>query len=860
MHAVLCRRYFMMGVAAILMFCMTPVAADDGPYLQALADQAVDNVRQRTDDLAAKFAAQRGPSFNQQMEAARTAFWDAYASGEDTTEAEAEYAKLLATKDIILMVMAFADEASRVARKQLVPDRQEAGDTLADLARRAVMLETDGGIRPDAVSEFRAWYEAIDRRRTKAPAVVDAITAVPTAADAMAESIKAGDPEVAAYVAARNRAEKKAALHKLPFASDREYLLELLRLTWGPDKDVAAWHAQREALAGKDMMQDLAALLRSAPKDRNGNLSTPAFVDDQGKALILTLEERIDRFIGNGSAQLYAIWQIRLNMEVDWATARELYQTYWVGQFGEAVVLEAAEKVRSARKRVGPLRELLVDKIADDSGPQYALIKLMPHNPYRDWPLGSLESTEPEKFLLALVKENDSGVQYWSDVPGRLAEMKAEWGEENLLRQAQQLIAATKDSQGNLTSPAELGIAASKPWDAFHELLKKAQAHEPDLFFGRLLQAEGWTWGPDFHMSSAGREYQRLADAFGRTRVDEVIKQVREAEAAGKDLATLPDAVSGFKTPVAVIYDILWATAPPEACLKELDPTENGIRTIWTQKYGREMVHDAVRLLQKSRKLWELVQQIDNGRRGMLLVDRASAGLPPKEPKRGPRIRQIQNEPRLMRQCLPEIFAQLQAQKDAIPLEVGQALQLKNSRRPHYVKIVRRFDGDDGHWYLLDHGNTHGWTPHAHLRRDWQPVESSNLPFNRPRAGGPEVPNDWPEGTEVMVTVDGQTRKGKVLFFEGRSNPPKWAVEYEILADDQRSTRKLLFSRNSIKSMPRFAIGQKVGVRVSGRELEATVVEHRTSGANYQYRLEYEWMGRPESRRWFTENLVRPLD
>ena len=734
-------------------------------------------INQTIRELRSRGSKSVGPSLNEQLDDARNAYWKQYSKGTVDEFVEARFSILLTKKDMLLMAGTFADEAARNGAKVFGGRPRNDLPPLEDLMWWVLKKAIDHGVRPLAAGEFSKWREAVGRRRDKIQPKVNFFTAVPTAFLALEASIEAGDPEWRDYFNARNRAEKLAALDRLPFDSSRDYLLTRVELESNDKQLAKQWSEQIEQIAGKQRMNRVADSLRKAGKDRDGNFDQSAFVDGDGDRLMLTTMDRADRSVGNSDARLYALWQIRRQQHVSWAESQGIYQKYWVEPFGEQKVLEAAEKVRTARKTIGRAhKEVLLNPIADTIWPEDAMIALMPQDPYRDKPLGSLDSTDPQKFLYALLKQN-TPVKHWVDIDDAYKKLAAEWGRKALHEVATKVASAKKNSRGELVNPAELGVTASKPWDAFQQLLNR-KLSQPDHYYAHLLKEAGWTWTKGhestFDIVHALERYKELTRIFGQQEVDAVIVRVRSAVEKNADVSKLEGNVSGFKTPLSAIHDILVTAASPEQFVKYLSPG-GGMASIWSKRYGLDLFPIASQKLQTAPKLWEPIHDF-YGYREALLVDRQRLGLPP-EPSR-----KSERDPRSLIAVMEDLLHQQKTIKDAIPFEVGEAFEF-GSRRPFRVKVIRVFEADDGMNYLVDYGHVAVWVDHKWLLNGKRvgsfkvdPVKARKLEAHATES---LKKNRWREGAVVRVRVDGKPAEGTLLFFEPRSSPPKWAVKYE---------------------------------------------------------------------------------
>lgn len=374
--------------------------------------------------------APRGPDFNRKITEARDDYWQAYGGGHIPEDIENKFATLLAEKDVSMMLMVLSDEATSDVIGQFQVGDPKTEELVHRLWTR-MSESVDGGVRPGARDAFIEWKTVVKRRMDADPGL-NPFTISVIAMKALGASLEARDPQVRAYVEARNRAEMKAVLDELPFDSDRDYLLTRLYLDANDPEHVAQWHEQLEQLVGTQVMGEIAGATRKLPKDGNGNIDGPDFVDVNGKELRLSAKGRIERLVGNSSPELYMLWQIRLSREVSWPEAQQIYQAYWIEPFGEQKVLEAAERVRNAEKTVSPLRrEVLLDPIAGTSSPERALAKLMPYPPYRDLPSDSPDSIDSQQAGNGNVAYFDSLAEAaWQLTPEMIREYEHDFATE----------------------------------------------------------------------------------------------------------------------------------------------------------------------------------------------------------------------------------------------------------------------------------------------------------------------------------------------------------------------------------------------------------------------------------------------
>lgn len=783
-------------IALISLSVPAPVRGQVDDFTVGQFNDAINQSREffRQNGASAAAMRQRGPSFNQKINKARAEYWKQVATGQKDDDVTRRFADLLAEKDIMLMVMSFFDEAARKGleaydgTRDVMHTRLDHTDVL-DGMWSLTLRAFDHGIRPLATHKFIRWRQAVLRRRDQHQPETNALAKllmdVPTAQAALSASIMAKDPEFEAYLKARGRAEMLAALDELSFPTAGAYLLKRLELEIGDRPAALQWYQDLEAMVGARRMEQLARQLREAEKDHDGYVAKPVLVDaEHDRELWLTTTQHIERAAALGDAKLYALWLIHRQQEVNWTEAQQIYQDWWVKPFGEQRVLEAAEKVRSAPKTVSPRRtEVLVQDIAGRRDPEYALAYLMPYFPYRDKPLGSLTSTDPQQYLYALVKHGQ-GIEHWIDVYEKYEAFAERWGEQTLTDAAQKLIEAKKDARGRLAAPAEVGVQSADPWEALEQLLARA-LENPEGYFFSLTSAE-WRWGGtdnnQYNRRRAEKEYEHLVHSFGQQAVAQVIARVRAAAGQPGGLAKLKGNISGSDKPLPVIYETLWSTASPEVYLGYLSRL-GSFEQIYFKQYGREATLAAVAKLVRAPKQLDSLDQVHENRGNVLLADRASVGLWETKPTQ-------QGGERSVVGCLSDLLTQ----GPEPALAWSEAKYIHSDLFRQDGEILRCFEGDQGPQYLVNQNGRVFWMAHENLIDKWRPVRKLSAPLSQSSKFVPNSP--WPDGAKVRVNVDNTWHDGQIVFYEGRGLKPVWAVKYD--AEPEPGLR--LFERQMIQA------------------------------------------------------------
>ncbi len=321
-------------------------AAEIGSNYGSLVGQAADSAAE---------LGKASAEFTQKIQLARERYSKAYPSGPDFAAAEAEFAKLLAEKDFhyLLMSLTFGENT---------PSRQ-----LMDLLGTKI----DGGIQPSARIEFYEWMEAIHERLRGQPQV-SGLGEIPAR---VLDAIAAAQEQQAAYKLARDWAEFEAAGIKLP---PPQYTALLLRRfhKYKTANEASVIYSDLLARVGETRLLSTATAIRDAPKDRVGDLVRPEALgatamrysgddgaDDDSPASELLVIPGGDAYLTfrslllSGNAPDYlTLLILERSDEGAWdnwnfAEVDAIYRK-WVLAFGERAVLEAAEKVRTATKRL----------------------------------------------------------------------------------------------------------------------------------------------------------------------------------------------------------------------------------------------------------------------------------------------------------------------------------------------------------------------------------------------------------------------------------------------------------------------------------------------------------------------------
>lgn len=767
--------------------------------------------------------------FNDEIAAARRKYWSAWPDGAGVEEAGAEYRKLLAGKDIVNILPSLVcgpTQGLGWARGLDVlssPEWTESG-----------VVRLDGGVRERAEPALRAMAEAIRASAgltpdPPSPAPLEELLILPS--PAASRAIAANREAVEAYLVARNRAEMLAGLKYVPFADDRDYLAHRLMLedAFATVDEARSYLARMEEVLGPGPVDETAAAIRGLPVNSEGALTGAGRLDscspDDREAKTFRARTLLDLYPGTSSARSYALTMIRLERHLDWRGALEVYDEYWVAPFGEAAVLAAAERVRSAPKQAASGGGWLTEEIRHTRRPPEAMRRLMPHDPYRDYPLASLDAPDPEKYLYAVLR-HFGDVEYWSEVPAAYEELVRRWGATRLMEAVDRLRAARKNGDGSLAAPAELGVSSSNPAKALAEILEQgktsARSYFADLFSTPYCDG--------------AREYDALAACFGKPHLDRVIDRVREAERGHVDLKTLEGAVSGFDQPAPALLDVLWSTASPEAYhhyavwrwkvhayadrSSRLDREECDARVRETvaeqrESFGRENLAAAARGIASAPKRPFTLADYYARKAPRLVAPRA---VNPDLLRSADEVETLVDFNYVFR------LAGILRNPDSRPttaFRAGEEFEFRFRGAWHRAKILRVQPGVGGPRYLVQvdlPGQAPFWAMELGLKQNSRPLSDS--------AGRGEGDEETPE----------------------KSDPKRPGGSEEKEKEDEKPAPE----------EPAFPVGSRVRLHVNNRTYDGTVLDHRVRNGVESYLVEYEFRRGRKSKSWFEAKYVRP--
>lgn len=296
----------------------------------------------------------------------------------------------------------------------------------------------------------------------------------------------------------------RMALDTLSFASDREYLAARMFIEGDFESpDAASRHLQEmEGVLGAGPVNAIAATIRKWPKSGGGflretdKLGPYLLKSVDGTSYFMFAKRLLELHVGSADARSYALRVIREDRRVSWTEAAQIFQKYWIEPFGEKAVLAAAEQVRQAPKKPSGNGGELTPEINGNRSTADAMRSLMPSDPYRDWPLGSLTDKDPKRYLYAVLHIY-GGVEPWNKVPDASWELEAKWGGRRLYDAVAKLMSARKNDDGKLAAPAELSVASDDPWEALKQLLgpvpASLQESPADELQRRLDQRAQWS-------------------------------------------------------------------------------------------------------------------------------------------------------------------------------------------------------------------------------------------------------------------------------------------------------------------------------------------------------------------------------
>lgn len=538
----------------------TPVRGQSDPFEPSFSGEIMNGLKQGMDAVAG-YGANKA-QFNLEIAAARKRYWSAYPDGPGVKEAREKYMELLAVKDTLNILPSLVAGPTYGLKWAKGWDVLSSPGVYASPEDEDEVVRFDGGVSPFAEPALKAMARAI--RETAgltpdppSPAPLNELMLIPS--PTAAKAIAANEDAIKAYIVARNRAEMLKGLDYINFANDRDYLSQRLTLEGAFESADAArqYFNEIDEALGPGHVDEVARSIRRLPKNLYGQLTavdelgpySPESYDDG----VVWTKALLDIHLGHGDARSYALTMIHLERGVGWREALQIYSKYWVEPFGEKAALAAAEQVRTAPKRPSPGYGYLAEELRYTHRPPEAMRRLMPYDPYRDYPLASLSDDDPKQYLYAVLR-NFGDVQYWNEVPAAYEALERRWSGTRLSEALAKLMAARKNKDGTLAAPKELAVSSINPAKALEELLQQ-EASTPRGYFADLFSTRS---------DDGAREYEALASCFGTKLLDEVITKVRTAQEQDIDLAQLDGAVSGFKEPAQAILDILWATSVPE--------------------------------------------------------------------------------------------------------------------------------------------------------------------------------------------------------------------------------------------------------------------------------------------------------
>ena len=323
---------------------------------------------------------QRRAEFEQRMADARARFWATYPDKPGAEKAQAEFANYLREKDLgilrdYLAASAITDETGR----------RSSTDAMKALTTLSVGHPLDGGIRQSAMPEFEAWANAV---RAK---VFEGHTSKNTDDEFMRGFLSAGvtpsffkaldstDKLYKAYLIPRDWWEFDNA-KRLPAGFDSpDAYGTLLYYRWEkvPIPQAGNVYQTFARLVGQDAARAAAKQVRDAPKDAQGLLvvtAKPPMKTGPGGSQVPDYDVPMpDAVIGTwaspvtameilatrGNARTYLLFLLReqnengtrIDRATQWTFAETAYNRLKLA-FGEAAVLDAAERVRTAKKRM----------------------------------------------------------------------------------------------------------------------------------------------------------------------------------------------------------------------------------------------------------------------------------------------------------------------------------------------------------------------------------------------------------------------------------------------------------------------------------------------------------------------------
>lgn len=461
--------------------------------------------------------------FNQNIAQARAAMWRLYPDGDGFDEARRRFTRLLDEKDYFYIAPCIAIGWSQGIGKMEAANHLAGGTQL------------DDGIPAEAKLHMELLVRKV---RESAGAPGDQLLLVPS--PAVTAAFNANRDAYLNYLRVRDRIEFKKVFDSLAHDSDRDYLIAALAMH---DEIRTVADARlivdlATAAVGQELVNRTAGHVRRWKKDEWGDVD---FGDRPGS---VSFERSTLSYLESMDPSVWLIRQLRSDYDLTWERAAQIYEQYWVQPFGKAVCTEVARKSLEETRQFENPRKMV----------EHAR-QLMPQDPLRDMPLGSLASTEPGPYLLALIHASGE-VENWSQARAAYEQTLSRHGEQATLDIAARVRNADRRDDGQLSDPAALGVDTADPYLAVRSLLVQA-GEQPDRYLMNLLIDSGAT---KEHVSS---EYDYLVWRYGQEHVDGVAAKVRDARADPTALKAIDGAVSGFVNPAMVFYDVLWSTADP---------------------------------------------------------------------------------------------------------------------------------------------------------------------------------------------------------------------------------------------------------------------------------------------------------
>lgn len=377
---------------------------------------------------------------SKELSAARRRFWASYPKGADRAAAEKEFTHLLWLKDFHYLSMAVADWGRRGMGSRPGPGQ----------VMKMIAGDVDGGINPHAGPEFARWAEAIVRD-IEAQAGGQSIESIMVPPGALLTAIDSRKDAYRVYQAARDWAEFDAANRDPEWVKTPRDYVAMVALRWGskaPAEAVGIYDTMVEVL-GEAHVQPVVDQVRKLGRDPDGgvkNLGTlrvftvtqwregSAATNQQNTPIpsgLAPLRARnpytvLKALLVQGNPRHFLLGMIMNEHQTEDWTVANTHARRWQDAYGEQNVITAADRIRTAPKR-------MKDGWLHDPAP-LGIRTTKPYIALQDL----LAQSDPRGHVRLMLAFHDS-----MDNPGALdaayAKVVAEHGEAKVLAAAKQI-------------------------------------------------------------------------------------------------------------------------------------------------------------------------------------------------------------------------------------------------------------------------------------------------------------------------------------------------------------------------------------------------------------------------------------